>query len=999
MRKFKRRLSAFLLATMLAFTTVATPVTATTVPTEASTEASTEEGTEEQTTEGITEEGTTEGSTEEVSTEITSEETTTPEETTEPTSEEGSSEETSSEEASSEEATDETTTEEATEEEESEIITPEDGGVEIYYDENGEAHVDISDELIEGLLMQYSAAGNTLSDDIDWKRLTYGANDTNRNGKKIYNAIKAKKYDGMTVDEIALSIVKAAEDAGASTASKFRAAYKQSKDTAAAVTCKDNAGDDCEYPVFRYERLADNNVGTFATAHFKDVQGITHGNTHMITKMLEYNQVKMTIYCTKNNTDEDGDNVKEGYYFIIITGEATDEVVADPDFPPILTYCIEYGEGLESGEQNYTATTEVYDILDDEQKYRIAAAAYYGPHYDVTDIRTDMDDDFLKATTSARSSYERLTTSTKMPSSQSLSDPSTWTKDTWARHVASQLYIWTVQTENKSGKEKLSITEAMNTAKKVDNDYGLGTKTYDYFVKTKKYVENCKKVSSFAVSWDYKNSIPEDGATITYYKLKATDGTYKKVFNDSKELINDSNLATKNVEFMVTSSDTSVSQADLTTLQSKLEANWNTSSTGYLKVDTDGSKLTVSIPSSDIPTNLVGKDVKVRIVFQKNDKVPVDDLGAIFLAREGNQNMIEAIIDPYTYYGAFGFKLSTASAETTQIGVHKVIDNEVMADLNLANVKFYVLTDSPYAAIYNPDATSGDDSNMTLSYAEVTALALDTANNEENCLAKAYYYNGKLYPYNETTKSSIGSSGVLLYTLAVQPQGTSGNGDSYNMETKMYTLKTDADGNAMTSEGLLYINDTSGTASNYYLLEYDAPTTVEPVMWNAGDFTTNSWTEFEADPLIFTSAEIQGGYSVKEKGNTAIKGGLAVYKYAWRADGTTDEYLNGIQFALYKDINGTPVYLDETTKTTPVILETGKHLNYADGTTTDITSSHNGWALIDNLEPGTYYVQEVAASAKPLSTPDTTMHELIVTGNQVALDAAYPHHRQLGYFL
>lgn len=942
MKRQPKRLLAFIMAVTLLVSSVYSPVSIYATETDTATEVTTEM------TESETEEISTEV-TEEITVEVTTEATTdtTTETTTEEVTEAETTEDITTEEVSEEVSTEETTESEIITPEESEIIEPTDGGVDIYYDADGNPQIDVSDELVDGILQEFSAS---LSDSVQWTRLTKGANAKNRNGKKIYNTLKK---NCPSLEDIAAF------------GDNYKKAYEQGKKKSAMLnqTCTDSDGNISEYPEYWFEMCAENTVGSFITEHFKDAQGITHGNTHLIKRLKEYTTVKMSIYATTDNKDTDGDGVPNGYYFVYITGEKQDEVTVDENFEPILTYCIEYGAPIKSKNDNSSPAQDGYDDLTKEQRYKIAAAAYFGPHYDIDDVEGKLDDEFLWEEGGTRK--EKLTKNDTLGGGQILGKPGAdgsytgWSKETWARHIASQLYIWTVQTEQYKNsddkKQYFNHTEAKSTAKQMDAKYG--TSIYDYYIDTKEYVETCRTIPSFSARCDEdgnlldENGEIKEGATPPIYKMKwdAASG-YSKTITDTENVLKTVNITNPS---KVTVASSELAETDRQKLEDHIKSNIST----YLSVS--GKKLTINIPQTDIDALSLTTtgNFEVTIRFKKNDKVPVDDLGAIFHTSAEAQNMVEAVIDPYEYYGVLSFNSKATSVANTQIEVHKYIDNTIIPDKDLSGVKFYVMTTNPYAAVYNP--------------ADDTFADVSTAEN----YAKAYLYGGKLFPHTAESLASFGGGAYeTVYGFAYDPAGTSSVGASFS--NNLYTLTTNSAGNAATSELLLLTHDTTGSQySDYLLFEYYAPSEVEQPHWESNVFKTDNWTPGTYGPTATfsgTDPNMQAGYISDDIPNTAIKGGIAVYKYAWRADLSTEEYINGVQFK---------IYTDEACTNELATITTGKH--YDADTATETETTYNGFALIDNLEPGTYYVKEVPP-ASPLYTVDSQVHAVTVTGGVTA---------------
>lgn len=574
---------------------------------------------------------------------------------------------------------------------------------------------------------------------------------------------------------------------------------------------------------YSYKLTYNNTVGAFMKTGFTDNKGQHHGATHLVERYYKQYQVYSQVYSY--TVTNDSTQTIDYYYFIYIWRELIDDDYHETSAKDVLTYCIQYGASISNSNPVYAQEKSTYDNLSADKKYKIACAIYYGPHRD------------------KNGTYYK-TLDSGMSQGVLGYDPETWSATFWKKYIAAQLYIWTVTNPG-----KFSYSDALKTAKLLDAAYATTDADHcaSFLKNLYTYVENATKIPSFM------QSEKEDAKTRKL--VRQTDGTYKLVLTDSREMLKTGTLECddENVKISVDS----------------------------------GAQLTLSA-NTELPD--------VVLSFQKNAQVP-EDSGLLYYIHGESQNMVSSVVTARTCNGYV--KLSTSGVDETQLSIHKISDpsnqNEIQS---IEGAGFAVYTTHKSASVYDPvtKETMVDDDGNAL--------------NAEDYIAGYLYRPSsgiwKMLPYTENNLKWIVAQGYSYHT-AYQIAYYVKQGYTSEKLPDTYCIVTDSTGYASTGT-LKMSQNNGGTVSycSYYMVEYEVP---EPyalpyaVEIKQGNIVSGQvsakWNEGES------------GYENPEQTvtNTGKYGSIRIYKYE---DGSLTP-LSGVVFEIFHDAACTRLFTTAVT--------------------------------------------------------------------------------------
>ncbi len=548
--------------------------------------------------------------------------------------------------------------------------------------------------------------------------LSDGANDTNDDGKAFYNQILDKNLT-----------VKSIQDKGGH--------YAKCKPEEAVK------GDiDKEY----YYKLAfenkiggDTKGGAFVTTGFYDNKEQHHGSSHFVRKYYRKYQEYSQVYSYVKTNEEK--KTKTYYYFIHVWRELVDDKYHETSSNDIMTYCLEYGAPLSNDDAVYTKQKKSYDALSDAQKKKVALAIFYGPHRDADGVY--------------------YSTKNKKLTSCDGYNPATWNITMWKRYIATQLYIWSVQTP-----DTFSLSDAKKTAKSIDKKYITNDATYCYDVVCgiENYVEEAMALPSFCTR---KSS----GGKLRYMTKKA-DGSYEIVLQDKKKLLQDGLII-----------------SDSNAVQSS--------------VNQDGSALTLTAKE---PID------EAVLTYVSEEMIPVTEGGLLYYASDSAQNMVRAEV---TFSENIGyFKVATRDVG---VGEGTIKIRKRAADTNefISGVKFAVFTTSANAAIYDPETNAPmQNENGELYNANDYIAGMLVENDQVIAYSTAEYQS----------RIASGERCELLYHVAYYAENghaVSPLNRAYTLETNNSNIVQS--GELLCYEESGAGTEVSRTYCAYYLVEWETP--------------------------------------------------------------------------------------------------------------------------------------------------------------------------------
>ncbi len=714
----------------------------------------------------------------------------------EPESKSETVEELSTEESS----TEETSTEEiSTEELSTEELTTEDAG--------------FTETVIEGTEETTEAAGEETAEEVEEEAELEQYNATKTVNLGTFNSVKDSS---ITLESI----------------------YKKGGNYA---KCTNKESAEKEETDYFYKLAYVNTVGSFMTTGFYDSNGNHHGATHYIKKY--YRDVYSQVYYY---TASDGT-----YYYFTYVYYKDDSYQKDSS-EDILTYCIQYGEPIDSSSSEYYKEKETYDSLDSDEKYKIAAAIYCGVH-------------IVGSDGNYTAYFSKDTKLSSINDSAKYYNPSTWGKQIWKRYIATQLYIWTVT-------GGLGDAAARATAKKLDNEISSNSSCLDFYKEIRDYAKSAGEVPSF-MSTDAANApiiTAYDGDKDGIYKTTVTDNNSLLSFNAKGEV---DNITVSNIP---------------TSPETKIE----------LTQGSSAKKLKISI-NQELPAKTV-------LLTWTGENAPASDGKMYFISSSSQQDMVVAsatgtTINAYAY-------LQTQTDQSLSVYKYGLYDEGETGTIQtqdaIEGVTFAVFTTSKEAAVYNTAYDSSEASIAGYMYQEL----VDASSFNDKT---AYYYvdeqgtthGSGVWQFtqdpnvlNDTTKRAHTAYNVMY-----------GAGSS----TSSYYITTGSNGIA-TAENLLVYNS-NGNEVSYYFVETSTPTGVQMVTSSdsASNGTITSGTKtYTAE--VNSSGKINFGYT-SAKWNTSNdidpqqsvynleKGSVSLYKYD---DSTgTKVGLSGVVFKLYSDVD------------------------------------------------------------------------------------------------
>lgn len=333
--------------------------------------------------------------------------------------------------------------------------------------------------------------------------------------------------------------------------------------------------------------------------------------------------------------------------------------------------------------------------------------------------------------------------------------------------------------------------------------------------------------------------------------------------------------------------------------------------TGTFSCDNDD--VTIQVESDKKLTLKSGRQIlSAKLKFQKTEQVP-DGKGLWYYANEKSQNMVDSVVSVMDCYGYV--QLKTSDIDDTPLKVRKV---GATTGRSYANAGYAVFTSWASAAVYNPETkTAMVDSNGKPLQAS-------------NYIAGLIYQTAVGQPWNFTTYSTAkeeelknaGCNVKTLYHLAYYIQ----QGHTSSVLPSTYCISTDDTGWAATGKVKRRLIDGQDvTYYGYYMIEYQAPEHCDP----AYPVKVANGCLVEGTCCLKWNTIDDYNQSAKTQTDIEHAGSLKIYKY--EADSMVP--LKDVVFHIYEDAECTRLYRK-------------------------IVTGGDGYAIADQVPPGSYYVKE-----------------------------------------